>query len=231
MRAAGEMQQDDHLMATFFAIFYVDNAYLASRDPDFLQLALDILVSLFARVGLETNVSKTQAMICTPGRIRTQLPEASYRRMQQGIVLAAERDTRMVQCRECDIAISASSMRHHLADQHDVYQGVVVSQEYLEPCPSVLYTAHPRYDGKLACPVPGCLGTLADDWMVRRHLWDLCPFDRVVVPKEGTFPRTTRQDEGMPGWHRQATPMRIGNRIRACPPPQVYCQKGRIGTR
>jgi hypothetical protein len=34
-------------MATFFAIFYVDNAYLALRDPDFLQLALDILVSLF----------------------------------------------------------------------------------------------------------------------------------------------------------------------------------------
>jgi hypothetical protein len=129
------------------------------RHPDFLQLALDILVSLFARVGLKTNIAKTQAMICTPGRIRTQLPEASYRRMQQGIVSAGEWDTRMVQCRECDIAISASSMRRHLADQHDIYQGVVVLQEYLEPRPSVLYTAHPRYDGKLACPVPGCLGT------------------------------------------------------------------------
>ena len=37
----------EQLMATFFAIFYVDDAYLASRDLDFLQLALDILVSLF----------------------------------------------------------------------------------------------------------------------------------------------------------------------------------------
>ena len=50
-------------MLTFFAIFYVDNAYLASRDAEFLQRTLDLLVSLFARVGLETNVSKTQTMI------------------------------------------------------------------------------------------------------------------------------------------------------------------------
>jgi hypothetical protein len=72
-----EWEMDD-LMSPFFAIFYVDNAYLASRDPEFLQRALDLLVSLFARVGLETNVSKMQTMICTPGRIRTQLPADSY---------------------------------------------------------------------------------------------------------------------------------------------------------
>jgi hypothetical protein len=45
-------------MAAFFAIFYVDDAYLAARDPDFLQVALNSLVSLFERVGLETNVKK-----------------------------------------------------------------------------------------------------------------------------------------------------------------------------
>jgi len=48
---------------TFFTIFYVNDAYLASRDAEFLQRALGLLVSLFARVGLETNVSKTQTMI------------------------------------------------------------------------------------------------------------------------------------------------------------------------
>ena len=55
------------LMATFFAIFYVDDAYLASKDPQFLQRVLDVLVDLFAWVGLETNVQKTQMMICMPG--------------------------------------------------------------------------------------------------------------------------------------------------------------------
>ena len=38
----------DKLMSTFFAIFYVDDAYLASRDVEFLQRVLDLLVSLFA---------------------------------------------------------------------------------------------------------------------------------------------------------------------------------------
>jgi hypothetical protein len=56
-------------MAAFFAIFYIDNAYQALRDPEFLQQVLGILVELFTRVGLKTNVKKTRTMICTPGRI------------------------------------------------------------------------------------------------------------------------------------------------------------------
>jgi hypothetical protein len=51
-----------------FAIFYVDDGYIASRDADFLQEALDILVETFKRVGLATNTKKTQAMVCTPGK-------------------------------------------------------------------------------------------------------------------------------------------------------------------
>jgi hypothetical protein len=77
-------------MATSFAIFYVDDAYLASRDAGFLQHALTLLVHLFERIGLQMNTTKTQTMICTPGRIRTQLPTESYRRMQQVQVRASE---------------------------------------------------------------------------------------------------------------------------------------------
>ena len=54
----------DGLMLTFFAIFYVDDAYLASRDTEFLHRVLDLLVGLFERAGLETNMSKMQTMIC-----------------------------------------------------------------------------------------------------------------------------------------------------------------------
>jgi hypothetical protein len=77
-------------MATFFAILYANDAYLASHDPGFLKTVLDILVNLFVRVGLKTNVQKTQTMICTPGpgRIRIQLPKDSYARMCGGMILA-----------------------------------------------------------------------------------------------------------------------------------------------
>jgi hypothetical protein len=42
-----EESELDDLMSTFFAIFYVDDAYLASWDAEFLQRMLDILVGLF----------------------------------------------------------------------------------------------------------------------------------------------------------------------------------------
>ena len=60
-----EEEEMDGMMETLFAIFYVDDAYIASRDPVFLQQAIDGLVSAFERVGLETNIKKTQAMTCT----------------------------------------------------------------------------------------------------------------------------------------------------------------------
>ncbi len=40
----GEIEE---LLATFFAIFYVGNVYLALQDATFLQRSLDILVGLF----------------------------------------------------------------------------------------------------------------------------------------------------------------------------------------
>ncbi len=96
--SALEPDEIDHLMATFFAIFHVDDAYLAPCDPDFLQRALDIIVSLFACVGLETNTQKTQTMICTLGRIRIQLPEDSYAQMRGGMTSAGEWECWMVVC-------------------------------------------------------------------------------------------------------------------------------------
>ena len=65
-------------MGELFAIFYVDDGYIASNNAEFLQEALNILVKTFTRVGLAMNTKKTQAMVCTPGKIRVQLPSDSY---------------------------------------------------------------------------------------------------------------------------------------------------------
>ncbi len=159
-----------------------------SRDPNFLQRALDVIVGLSDRVGLETNAKKTQTMICTPGRIRIQLPEDSYARMRGGMTLAGEWDSRMVVCRQCNVSVKASSLRRHLAELHDTYQTVVVPEDYLVTRAGVRYQSHPGCNGRIPCPAPECPGELRDGWMLRRHFWDLHPFDRVVVPTEGYFP-------------------------------------------
>ena len=57
----------DNLVSTFFAIFYVDDAYLASRDTEILQRALDILVSLFERVGGDEHVQDADDADLHPG--------------------------------------------------------------------------------------------------------------------------------------------------------------------
>ena len=65
---AGEEEREE-IIGELFAIFYVDDGYIAFRDPDFLQRALDMPVDIFRWTGLETNTAKTQAMVCTPGKI------------------------------------------------------------------------------------------------------------------------------------------------------------------
>ncbi len=113
----------DLLMAAFFAIFYVDDAYLAARDPDFLQVALNSLVSLLKCVGLETNVKKMQTMICTLGRITTQLSTNSYRRRHGYRTHTRQQwDAWTVECRQCQAKMNASSLSRHLVDLHEVYQ-------------------------------------------------------------------------------------------------------------
>jgi hypothetical protein len=186
-------EQAAELMATFFAIFYVDDAYLASRDAGFLQHALILLVDLFARVGLQTNTSKTQTMICTPGRIRTQLPSESYRRMMIGRVTASEWNSRDVECYQCGKEMKASSLSRHLADVHDIYQQTVVAKELLELHPPVLYTVSKGLHARdLPCPYPWCLGRLGNGWRMRQHFRDVHPLDLVMVPKEGRYARCKR---------------------------------------
>ncbi len=116
-------------MATFFAIFYVDDAYLASWDAEFLHYALTHLVHLFKHIGLQTNTTKTQTIICTPGRIRMQLFTESYRQMQQKQVSVSKWNSCNVECRQCGKVLKASSLGCHLADVHAIYQQDMVCAE------------------------------------------------------------------------------------------------------
>jgi hypothetical protein len=175
-------------MATFFAIFYVDDTFLASQDAGFLQHALTLLVDLFEQVGLQAKTTKTQMLVCTLGHIRTQLPSESYRQMQTGRVTASEWNSCNVECHQCGKELKASSLGHHLVDVHDIYQQAVIAKELLETRPLVLYTVSAElHTQDLPCPYPGCLGRLHDRWMMRQHFRDVHPMDLIRVPKEGKF--------------------------------------------
>jgi hypothetical protein len=131
MNAENE-EEMDQILAALFAVFYVDDAYVVARDLVFLQHALNILVDTFTCVGLKTNIAKTQAKIYMPGKIHVLLSAESYWRMQTGRVTAVEWDAHNITCRECGKQMRQSSLGHHLADVHDIYQQEVVAEEHLE---------------------------------------------------------------------------------------------------
>ncbi len=173
------------LMRSFFTIFYVNDAYFASCDPVFLQMAFDIVVKIFEHVGLETNRLKTQAMVCTPGRIRTQLPTASYHRMRLGFHMSVDWEARRVSCHHCGLKMQARSLPRHLATQHGVYQQIMVAEELLEQRASVAYRAAQHPNGKLTCPITDCLGVTKDGWNMRRHFRDSTPGTQSLFPRKG----------------------------------------------
>ncbi len=62
-------------------------------------MALDALVWLFEQVGLLMNTSKTQSIICIPGKIWTQLLTRLYGcRYNCDLVTAAAWAERIVEC-------------------------------------------------------------------------------------------------------------------------------------
>ena len=103
-------------------MFYIDDAFIASRNPDLLQEAMDILVSLFDRVGLRTNTKKTKVQIFVPGRIRTRMTDSAYTRSRISLEERGRWEGRNVECQKCGMEMRASSLKGHLASRHGVYR-------------------------------------------------------------------------------------------------------------
>ena len=75
--ARGETEREGRHQA---ALFYANDGMVTSSDPAWLQGAFNILVGLFDRVGLHTNVGKTVSMVCHPCQMAGNITQAAYRR-------------------------------------------------------------------------------------------------------------------------------------------------------
>ena len=169
---------------------------------------------------METNTAKTQAMVCTPGKIRVQLSQDSYRLMREGNegIEGDEWEIRVVECQKCGKAMQNRSLRQHLSGVHNIYESEVVEEHCLDWPAGVKYKAvqgkwRKGGKGKIVCPVPDYPGELGTLWMLRRHFRDNHSGDTVYIPWEGgTIPmlRTmqhavrpsipkTRSDKDVPG--------------------------------
>jgi hypothetical protein len=92
--------------------FFVDDGLVGSRDPVWLQIALDVLVILFESIGLRTNPDKTKVMTCVPGNIRVAHTEWAYH-MQQYRPVNPTAKRHRVECNICGMSLAAGSLRSH----------------------------------------------------------------------------------------------------------------------
>ena len=104
---------------SFLAVFYADDGLIQSGDPARLQTLLDTLVSLFERVGLRTNTSKTKTMVCVPGRIRIYQSREVYNERMEDHAVVGKWKSRREECNMCGKELAASSLRSHLETRMD----------------------------------------------------------------------------------------------------------------
>ena len=99
--------------------FYADGGRISGRDLIWVQTALTTMVRMFERVGFQTNLNKTKAMICTPGFIWGQQGAESYKRKatREGPTFRERKITRVI-CKDCGEKMSASYLRHHMERAH-----------------------------------------------------------------------------------------------------------------
>ena len=117
------------MAAKFIALFYVDDGFIASHDPVLLQKCLDILVSIFERVGLYTNAQKTKSMTCLPGKIHHRFSNETYE--QRFGSKEQEKIEEQVECHICKKMLKPASLQKHLERQHDVYSNFLKSTRIL----------------------------------------------------------------------------------------------------
>ena len=60
-------------------VFYADLFMVVSRDVDWIQHPMNVLVGLYWRYGLASNFAKSQTMTCQPGALQSGISaEAKY---------------------------------------------------------------------------------------------------------------------------------------------------------
>ena len=51
-------------------VFYADDSMVGSRDSEWLQYSMNVLVGLFRRYGLTATIAKSRRTTCQPGASR-----------------------------------------------------------------------------------------------------------------------------------------------------------------
>ena len=139
-----------------------------SRNSDWIQHAMNVLVGLFRRYGLVANVVKSCKMICQPGALWAGMSKEAMALKCTGVGESYQvRFQRHIQCLECGVELTAGYMMEHHHRMHGTepaidWSRLPASQTVQQP--QVYDVRLPWTTQRCPCPFPGCL--------VYSHTWN-----------------------------------------------------------
>jgi hypothetical protein len=84
--------------SNYVVALFVDNGLVATRCLEWIQSWFTILVTLFERIGLQTNAAKTKVMTCLLGWIQVAQMEEEYARTAGR---GCDNDKALAHCMQC----------------------------------------------------------------------------------------------------------------------------------
>lgn len=174
----------------WLVLFYADDGLIASRNAEWLQMAINRLAELFERMGLRTNTDKMETMTCTPGYISSQVSSQAYKRRMDGTGLSyREHKRRRVNCSTCGKDLAAGSLAQHMRVQHGQHpEDGIGRADAPGRQPAEYRVSFPKTATRAQCPVAGCPGTATSWSNLRRHFAHRHPDDTVTILEEGSTP-------------------------------------------
>jgi hypothetical protein len=176
--------------STLVAIFFADDGRIAGFDPILLQKGLDLLIALFARVGLHPNAAKTKAMISLGIKPRGLLSSDAYkRRFDTSLPTYRARKAAKVLCELCNHSMTSQYFTRHLRDIHGI-STPPVAMFSPDPSTSTTYTiTYPSNISRVPCPIAGCPAIPVSRERMRDHFSYRHPFDIIHITEEGILPQ------------------------------------------
>jgi exonuclease III len=188
----------DPRLTTVKALFYADDGLIAHTDPHLVQLGINTLTDLFARVGLHMNATKTKAMVSRPRELFHAVSTPAYEHRMTGIGDSyGTRKRRKVACPSCGKEVQESHLETHMATQHNTFHRDNKRRktfDHLNRQPITFYCNMPTKGVRYECPVPFCNGGATTRYNMRVHFAHRHVHDVLIIHEEGPLPRCAACD-------------------------------------
>ena len=146
-----------------------------------MKEALTVMIAMFCQMGLETNLEKSKAMVCTPGLIWGKVGEMDYKRQVTGEgEISRERKKSGVSCAMCGVMMVSSYLKENMSRSHGICVPQTRGVDEVGGGTTTYVVSFPKVLQEVRYPVPGCPAVAHSAGRLRKHFM-FCHFRSMVA--------------------------------------------------